>query len=166
MGPTSRALLIAAIAIVAVGSTFLDREFTREAEPGAPAPPAFTDLTILADAPPTATTTYRVRRGDTLRGIARRVYGSADHHALIRTVDHRRPGAIREGQVLLIPSLTPPRVRVKSYVVQEGDSLFIISEKILGDGNLWRRIFESNRDKLKSPTALRKGQVLLIREEL
>ncbi len=166
MGITSRALLAVAIVIVAAGSTLLDREFRREAGVARPEAPALTDLSILADAPPSATTTYRVRRGDTLQSIARRIYGSPEHARLILTEGHVRAGRLREGQMLLLPGLEPPPVRVKTYLVQEGDSLFIISEKILGDGNLWRRIFDSNRDKLKSPTALRKGQVLLIREEL
>ena len=166
MGTTARALLAAAIAILAVGSTLLDREFRGEAAVDRPGPPPLADLSILADAPPSATTTYRVRRGDTLSGIARRVYGSADHAGLILTEAHTRPGRLVEGQMLLIPGLEPPPVRVKTYVVQEGDSLFIIAERVLGDGNLWRRIFDSNRDKLKSPTGLRKGQVLRIREEL
>lgn len=166
MGATSRTLLIAAILLVAVGSTFLEKEFAGRPppDPGDPAP--LTGLSILADAPPAASTTYRVREGDTLRGIARRVYGSPEHHDLIRTLDRRRPGVIREGDLLLVPGLVPPRVEERPYVVREGDSLYTISEKVLGDGMLWRSIYDDNRDKLESPGALRAGQVLIIREEL
>ena len=50
-------------------------------------------------------------------------------------------------------------------MVQEGDSLFLIAERVLGDGNLWRRILEDNQDHLASPGSLKKGQVLRIRED-
>jgi nucleoid-associated protein YgaU len=166
MGLASRVLLVGALVILAAGSAFLDREFARDVADGPRPPRTLTDLSVLADAPPEATTAYRVREGDTLREIAARVYGDADRWSLIRTPTHEEPGPLREGQILIVPGITPPRVKVKPYVVREGDSLYIISERVLGDGNLWRRIYDANRDKLKSPSSLRKGMVLRIRDEI
>ena len=51
-----------------------------------------------------------------------------------------------------------------TYVVQKGDSLWSIAAKpqIYGNPNRWRRIFDANRDLLKSPDRLRAGMTLKI----
>ena len=50
------------------------------------------------------------------------------------------------------------------YVVQKGDSLWTIAAKpeIYGKATRWRRIFDANRDLLKSPERLRAGMTLKI----
>ena len=56
----------------------------------------------------------------------------------------------------------------KYYVVVERtkntDSLWLIAsyDFIYGDGRLWRKIYEANRDKIKNPDIIRKGQRLTI----
>lgn len=51
-----------------------------------------------------------------------------------------------------------------TYLVQKGDSLWSIAAKpeIYGKATQWRRIFEANRDLLKSPDQLRAGMTLRI----
>ena len=51
-----------------------------------------------------------------------------------------------------------------TYVVQKGDSLWSIAAKpdIYGRATHWRRIFDANRDLLKSPDRLRAGMTLKI----
>ena len=51
-----------------------------------------------------------------------------------------------------------------TYVVQKGDSLWSIAAKpqIYGNANRWRRIYDANRDLLKSPDRLRAGMTLKI----
>lgn len=51
-----------------------------------------------------------------------------------------------------------------SYVVQKGDSLWSIAAKpeIYGKATHWRRIFDANRDLLKSPDRLKAGMTLKI----
>ena len=34
------------------------------------------------------------------------------------------------------------------YIVQSGDSLYAIAEKIYGDGELWRDLYEANIDEI------------------
>ena len=51
-----------------------------------------------------------------------------------------------------------------TYVVQKGDSLWSIAAKpdVYGKATRWRRIFDANRDLLKSPDAVRPGMKLKI----
>ncbi len=49
-----------------------------------------------------------------------------------------------------------------TYRVQPGDSLWKIAQAKFGDGYKWRRIYETNREKLRKVDVLRIGQVLLI----
>ena len=57
----------------------------------------------------------------------------------------------------------PPRI-FDVYVVQKGDSLWSIAKKpeIYGTATRWRRIFDANRDLLKSPDRVRAGMTLKI----
>jgi nucleoid-associated protein YgaU len=56
------------------------------------------------------------------------------------------------------PPAAPAR---RTYVVREGDNLWTIAEKELGDGRLWERIAEANRGRLDLNN-LKVGQVLVI----
>jgi nucleoid-associated protein YgaU len=51
-----------------------------------------------------------------------------------------------------------------SYVVQKGESLWSIAAKpdVYGKATQWRRIFDANRDLLKSPDHLKAGMTLKI----
>lgn len=51
-----------------------------------------------------------------------------------------------------------------TYLVQKGDSLWSIAAKpgIYGKATLWRRLYDANRDLLKSPDRLRAGMTLKI----
>ncbi|HOQ42303.1 MAG TPA: LysM peptidoglycan-binding domain-containing protein [Smithellaceae bacterium] len=52
---------------------------------------------------------------------------------------------------------------VKQYhEVKKGDTLWKIAEKYYGDGNLYKQIFEANRDVLKNPDMIKIGQKLHI----
>lgn len=51
-----------------------------------------------------------------------------------------------------------------TYVVQKGDSLWSIAAKpeVYGKATQWRRLFDANRDLLKSPDHLKAGMTLKI----
>ncbi|MHB8138693.1 MAG: LysM peptidoglycan-binding domain-containing protein [Smithellaceae bacterium] len=52
---------------------------------------------------------------------------------------------------------------VKQYhEVKKGDTLWKIAETYYGDGNLYKKIFEANRDILKNPDVIQIGQKLHI----
>lgn len=48
----------------------------------------------------------------------------------------------------------------KEYLIQKGDTLFIISEKVYGDKNAWMRIATEN--KIINPDKIEVGQILKI----
>ena len=46
------------------------------------------------------------------------------------------------------------------YTVQSGDTLWKISERVLGKGNRYKEIFELNTDRLDDPDKIQVGQKL------
>jgi nucleoid-associated protein YgaU len=50
---------------------------------------------------------------------------------------------------------------LRTYEVQQGDSLSRIAEKVYGDPTQWPRIRDANRDKVRDER-VRAGQVLVI----
>jgi phage tail protein X len=63
-----------------------------------------------------------------------------------------------------VPTISKPRVPAapKDYVVQKGDSLYAISRKFYGDSSHIDRIYQANRDVMRSKNSLRVGQTLKI----
>lgn len=60
------------------------------------------------------------------------------------------------------PPPPPPSPEPDTYLVQPGDTLWLISSKVYGSGSFWRIIFEANLDILEDPSRIRPGQVLKI----
>jgi LysM repeat protein len=60
------------------------------------------------------------------------------------------------------PPPPPPPTEPDTYVVQPGDTLWLISVNVYGSGSFWNLIFEANRDILEDPSRIRPGQVLKI----
>ena len=50
----------------------------------------------------------------------------------------------------------------QTYVVQPGDSLSAIAQKVYGDSKHWTTIFEHNKDKISDPDVIHPGQELVI----
>jgi nucleoid-associated protein YgaU len=50
----------------------------------------------------------------------------------------------------------------KTYTVKSGDTLSKIAKQYYGDANLYTKIFDANRDKLRDPDKIQVGQVLNI----
>lgn len=120
-------------------------------------------------------TTYTVKKGDTLSGIASKFYGDASQWQKIATANGiKNPNALQIGQVLVIPGVTgstpsaPPSGNTESkpapqaatYTVKKGDTLSGIAAKLLGDASKWTLIAQANG--IKDPSKLQVGQVLKI----
>lgn len=61
------------------------------------------------------------------------------------------------------PSATPVASgNGKVHVVKEGESLWKIAKAELGNGALWEKIYQANKDVMKSPEALKTGMKLKI----
>ena len=61
---------------------------------------------------------------------------------------------------ILEPAKPTPAVAL--YTVVSGDSLWKIAQKFYGNGCLWPKIYEANRDKIKNPNLIFAGQELRI----
>jgi nucleoid-associated protein YgaU len=59
-------------------------------------------------------------------------------------------------------SSAPPASETIAYVVQEGDTLWLIADTAYRSGPLWEVIYEENRDVLENPNQIQPGQVLRI----
>ena len=52
--------------------------------------------------------------------------------------------------------------QIESYTVKEGDTLSEIAKKVYGDAAAYEKIFEANKDVLKSADDIKVGQELKI----
>lgn len=122
---------------------------------------------------------YIVERNDSLWKIAVKFYGQGESWRTIYNDNKaaiKNPGRLYAGQQLLIrlpgaaaavqetptPSVPVAVTPENTYIVQKGDMLWRIADKIYGDGKLWTVIYEANRDSIKNPECIRAGQVLYI----
>ena len=58
------------------------------------------------------------------------------------------------------PAPTAPQT--KTYTVVRGDSLWAIARKYYGNGKQYTKIYNANRNKIKNPSLIYPGQVLVI----
>ena len=67
---------------------------------------------------------------------------------------------------------TPPRAETKvtvlpppdtqTYTMKAGDTLYGLARRFYGDGKLWTKIFEANKDKVRDVSDIPIGTVLVI----
>lgn len=110
--------------------------------------------------PPSSSTTYTVRSGDTLSGIAARYNTTVQR--LVSANNISNPNLIRVGQVLTIPGSsgstpTPPPPSTTTYTVRSGDTLYAIA---LRYNTTVARIASANN--ISNTNLIRVGQVLTI----
>jgi nucleoid-associated protein YgaU len=128
---------------------------------------------------------YTVARGESLSGIAKKVYGDGSRWTEIATANHlANPNKIYAGNVLTIPSIGAPTSLPNTavgpanlaqgsptvhtgttYTVHRGDTLWSIAQAKYGSGLEWYRIDQANspiaRNAYGKPVILT-GQVLRI----
>jgi len=128
---------------------------------------------------------YTWQSGDSYVALAKKLYGEPTKFTLIQNANEGRED-IQPGEKILVPvfdadlvaeSTPPPAAKTeskkkpaaqpapssaagRSYTVKKGDSLSAIAKAELGSAGRWKEIFEINKDKLKSPEALRDGMHL------
>jgi LysM repeat protein len=125
-------------------------------------------------APPATTryTTYVVRSGDTLSGIAQRWFGDSSKWDLIASANPDvDPDRLQIGATLRMPPKTAirrsappaPSNRETTYIVRSQDTLSSIAADVYGDAKYWRTIFDANRSTIGSdPDRLKVGMKLVI----
>lgn len=120
--------------------------------------------------------TYIVAEGDDLWNIAEKFYGSGFNAYDISVANKISDSSnLNVGLKLLIPQVTPRQPTVgeitteaasqvtyveNKYIVQPGDSLSIISQKVYGDLFAWPKIMEANN--LSTPDSIEAGMILII----
>jgi LysM repeat protein len=61
------------------------------------------------------------------------------------------------------PAAAPPKAAgTQEYTIQSGDTLALIAQKYYGDVKKWTRIFEANKQTLKTPNFIFVGQKIII----
>ena len=109
--------------------------------------------------------TYKVKKGDTLSGIAQKQLGKAARWPELFVLNRakiRHRDRLTVGQVLTLPGTTPIKPTPTLYKVKRGDTLSSIAERKLGDAARWRDIFTLNRDILTDPDEIIPGQELVL----
>lgn len=124
--------------------------------------------------------TYTVRGGDTFSGIAQQFYGDEKHWIAIAKANPLvDPTKLSVDQVLRLPDLNESaaarekelqevRKEVtsgggeKTVLVEPGDNLGKIAQRVYGRANRWRILFDANRDQLDSPDTLQVGMKLKV----
>jgi nucleoid-associated protein YgaU len=126
--------------------------------------------------------TYVVKSGDSLRRIARRVYGRQSEHLYKRIYEANRstlsdPSRVRVGQTLVIPPKEAVREMSiddlsralrggRTYTVVRGDTLTEIARKVYRSETRAsvNKIYQANRNALPTPNSLAIGMTLRIPE--
>jgi len=52
--------------------------------------------------------------------------------------------------------------KVEIYEIQKGDTLWAIAQKFYGNGNMYKKIFEDNKEVIKDPDKIYPGQKIRI----
>ncbi|MDX1743069.1 MAG: LysM peptidoglycan-binding domain-containing protein [Ruegeria sp.] len=74
------------------------------------------------------------------------------------------PDVLRAAEATDEPDLAPNDAPIRSVTVQRGDTLWAISRERFGDGILYVRLFEANRDSIRDPDLIYPGQIFTIPE--
>jgi nucleoid-associated protein YgaU len=120
--------------------------------------------------------TYVTQEGDDLWHIAEKFYGSGFNAYDISMANKITDASLIEtGQKIIIPQVTSRTPTVgdisatstsqvtyveDKYIVQPGDSLSIIAQKVYGDLYAWTQIMNANN--LATPDSIEAGMVLII----
>jgi len=127
-------------------------------------------------------TIYTVQPGDTLGLISLKAYGASSKWSAISNANKdqlaNNPDGLQVGMTLVIPTssettnlLFLPGSSTSladlnedgTYIVQPGDSLGNIAEKLFGNAWQWKKIYELNNDVLTAPHILKVGQILKVK---
>lgn len=120
---------------------------------------------------------YVVQPGDTLWSIAEEMYGEGEKYVEISEVNNLpEPDLLIVGQNLVLPEVTPSSLAPideaeptgqpqadATYVVQPGDSLWVIAGTTLDSPYQWVEVYELNRQVVGSnPDLIFPGQQLML----
>jgi nucleoid-associated protein YgaU len=115
---------------------------------------------------------HTVKRNDSLYSVAVKYYGSTEWKflELLRRENGLKDTttSLKAGTRLKIPAAEAAgevetiATETRTYRVQPGDNLCIISRKVYGATDGWKQIYAANRDKMATPEKLNAGVTLTI----
>lgn len=118
-----------------------------------------TSLTLtLPNGTENSFTTYIVKSGDTLWGIAERYLGNGSKYSELKSLNGLASDTIYPGQTIKIPTESQFK-SYTTYTIQKGDTLWSIARRFLGNGTRYKEIV--NLNSLES-TTIYPGQILKI----
>lgn len=98
-----------------------------------------------------STKTYKVAQGESLSIIAEKTYGSIDYWPVLARVNNIvNPNLVYVDSEIQLPSKTEAEtikaeMSAATYEVKDGDTLFIIAQRMYGDGSRWQQIAVANK---------------------
>lgn len=104
---------------------------------------------------------YTVKKGDTVKAIAKKYFGARSKWKLIYQVNQDVIPAslkLKTGAKLVIP--VP--VVCMIYTVKKGDTLDSIAEKFYGKSSKWEKIYNANKNKITASKKVKAGKQLFI----
>jgi LysM repeat protein len=125
------------------------------------------DQAVGAGAQATTSTTYTIRAGDCLWNIAKNQMGDAlkwqDIFNANKDILGSNPDLIQPGTTINLPGQEVAANQASNYVVKSGDSLWKISQDLLGDGSRWNELYQANASIIgENPRMIMPGQELTI----
>ena len=154
---------------------------TAPATPPPAAPQPARPSTPAPVSPGPRPTTYTIQAGDTFSAIAQKLYGDgARWTAIAKANPLVDPIRLKVGQVIKLPDLAAqdqeraeqfeqmrrevsvPSGEAQTVIVEPGDNLSTIAQRVYGKASQWKQIYEANKDQLESPDELKVGMKLKI----
>lgn len=116
---------------------------------------------------PTTPTQYTIRAGDCLWNIAKDQLGDSlkwqDIFNANKDILGNNPDLIHPGTTINLPGHDVATQGASNYVVKSGDSLWKISQDLLGDGSRWNELYQANASIIgDNPRLIMPGQELTI----
>lgn len=105
--------------------------------------------------------TARVEQLERVLGQARRATQGPAQVESTERVDFNQPPTASQNQ-LQRTEAPNPETAPRTYTVKSGDTLSAISRRVYGTPSRWIDIYQANRDRLSSESALRVGQEIRI----
>jgi hypothetical protein len=102
-------------------------------------------------------------RADSARVALRRIEGGTGN--LVVTPNHSRPPAIPKPispQEAALDAEKAAKGKVRTYVVQSGDTLVSISKKFYQTASRWKDVLDANQNQLSNPDELKQGQTIIV----
>ena len=116
---------------------------------------------------------YTVRSGDFLGSISKKLFGTSKKWEFLADYNRIEDADVLEvGDVIMYPTdmvvnQDEPSTPVDGTVkVAKNDTLSQIAERVLGNSDLWRKIWDKNKDTIQDPNKIEIGQELVMPDNI